>query len=514
MNGKEIKNIFLKIAQENKEFSKRVTEEKFIDIIDGLKIIEDCYLDMSFQNYDNLPFRNLKIIESCPSLAIRTNSAKIKEIYEILERHDELNLLTDGFSLLYANPENVNKILSYLKKQNYFPYLCKKVTLLTNGNYEDVVKINELFMNQFNEKELQQFFSRASLVLSRKFDVVNDIFVLLRQLNISNEKIIMCSSIFVRNDVDRIIQALKILDNLKKCFKNDTNYNLYIERNLGVLATSSPDHLLQIVTIISRYLENNPNVFSMINLEEFIKDCSSILSRGKANIINNAFRTFKEYNMLELINHGKKPLIEERSKLCSMLDLFIEEGLECELVNHTSALYKNYDSLYARICYFKKEGIYNPHDNNVVKLIMSKDSYWKGSKYQKIQHYIETLYNSNINREKQYTILNNKHYYDIIRDDANRNYPEYESNEDIDKIITFLDKEYRISFNTYMICNTLISRPKVIRNLYILSNYNGDIHLMLMSAILHNKIADEKVISKISKEISNLNFQNKVKAII
>ena len=66
----------------------------------------------------------------------------------------------------------------------------------------------------------------------------------------------------------------------------------------------------------------------------------------------------KEYNKLELINHGKKPLIEERSKLCSMFDLFIEEGLERELTDHTSTLYKKYDSLFARII-FKKEGIYN-----------------------------------------------------------------------------------------------------------------------------------------------------------
>ena len=31
------------------------------------------------------------------------------------------------------------------------------MTLLTNGNYEDVVKISELFVSQFNEKELQEF---------------------------------------------------------------------------------------------------------------------------------------------------------------------------------------------------------------------------------------------------------------------------------------------------------------------------------------------------------------------
>ena len=60
-----------------------------------------------------------------------------------------------------------------------------------------------------------------------------------------------------------------------------------------------------------------------------------------------------------------------------MFDLFIEEGLERELTDHTSALYKKYDSLFARIYFLKKEGIYNPKDENTVKLIMSKDSYWK-----------------------------------------------------------------------------------------------------------------------------------------
>ena len=58
---------------------------------------------------------------------------------------------------MYANSENVDKILSYLRKQSYYSVLSKKVTLLTNGNYEDVVKISELFVSQFNEKELQEF---------------------------------------------------------------------------------------------------------------------------------------------------------------------------------------------------------------------------------------------------------------------------------------------------------------------------------------------------------------------
>ena len=33
MGGKDIKNVFLKIAEQNKEFSKRVSEEKFIDLL-------------------------------------------------------------------------------------------------------------------------------------------------------------------------------------------------------------------------------------------------------------------------------------------------------------------------------------------------------------------------------------------------------------------------------------------------------------------------------------------------
>lgn len=514
MGGKDIKNVFLKIAEQNKEFSKRVSEEKFIDIVNGLNIIEDCYLEPSFQKYDNLLFRNLKIIESCPSLAIRTNSESIKKIYDVLKRHDELTLLSDGFSLLYANSENVDKILSYLRKQSYYSVLSKKVTLLTNGNYEDVVKISELFVSQFNEKELQEFFSSASLVLSRKFDVVKDIFNLLKQLNISSHKIIHCSSIFVRSDVERIKKVLYILEDLKKYFNTEANYNSYIEKNLGVIATSSPEHLLQIVNIISRYLECNPDIFSKIKLEDFIQECSSILSRGKADIVNDAFRTFKEYNKLELINHGKKPLIEERSKLCSMFDLFIEEGLERELTDHTSALYKKYDSLFARIYFLKKEGIYNPKDENTVKLIMSKDSYWKNSKYQKLQPHIEFLYSPKINRDKQHTILNNMYCYEIIREEASKNYPGYSSNEYIDEIIRFLDEQYRFSINAYLISNTLISRPKVIRNLHILNNRNVDTYSMLMSSILYNKIADEKTIKQIGMEIEKLNLLESEKAYI
>lgn len=511
MSEEAILKEYHKIQNLNKEFVKRVSYDKFLAIIEALKIIDNLYLPKEFQNCDNIVFRNVKIIESCPAIAIRSSQDRIHNIYKVLKEHDESNLFADGFSFLYSDSTNVDKMLSYLKKQSYYPYLGKKTTLLTNGNYDDMVKTSEFFKEIFNQDEQLQFFSRAATVLAQKFNNVKDIYQLLKKLGMSNDKLIFCSSIFTRNDVDKIKSSLEMMNGFKVYFENEAEYVLFIEHNLSILATSKTNQLTDIVSTISKYLNKYPDIFKNITLGDFIKSCSSILARGKADVISSAFTTFEQYDKLSILNQGKRPLVEERGKLCSLLDLFIEEGMESEIDNHTSAFDKNYGSIFSKIGYLKHENIFYPRDQNIVKIVMGKDSHWKDSKYKKLDLYITTLYNSHVNAEKQFKILDNKKYENMIRTAGKNNYPSNEIQPFVQLIISQLDENYKATNNIYLIAGEIISRPKVIRNLAILSQIDElDVSKALVTSILYCKIAGEDVINRITQEISNLNLNKNI----
>jgi hypothetical protein len=507
MSETAIKNAYANIQRANKEFAKRVSFEKFIEMVECLNIIESKYLTNEFQNCDSLVFRNIKMIENCPAIAIRSNPDKVNEVCQVLKQHKELELLADGFSLLYSDATNLSKMLSYLKKQNYYSFLGKKTTLLTNGNYMDMVKISELFKEVFTDDEQKNFFSRASIVLSKKFETVKEIFLLLKRLHIPNDNIIFCSSIFTRNDANKIKDSLESMETLKQYFIGENDYKEFLEENLSILATSKTNHLSDIIVIIKEQLEKNPDVFTNITLGDFIKDCSSILSRGKTEVVGNAFNTFKEYEKLSILNYGKRPLIEERRKICSLMDLMIEEGLESQISDHTSVFHKNYGTVFSRIGYLKEENIFNPNDENIVKIVMAKDFHWKGSKHRKLDLYISTLYNSYVNAERQSKILDNKDYENLIRKAKKENYPFKHNNEITIDIIKKLDENYKTSNTIYNISGELISRIKVIRNLNIIMECDGiDINKAILSSVLFCKIADESVINKIKQEIETLNI--------
>jgi len=489
------------------------SEEKSFDILKKLGLPYEFYnyeLDQMFALMSQiLKFKEDMI--KCNNINIQTASLFHVKSHKVkpFNKNDLIDLLFKKYQL----NSFINNLTEYVKKL--------EINIKTNAEILNrKIRIDNEVLEFINREEYKTFTDiKEEWYRHLTPNIVNDLLLLLNNnLNIifnkekeKNKKLKgkIERSPFVKYLYTKGINPEVIDKNLLQIFETKSLSNSWFSK-----VKINLDFLLDIGFDISDILNNYYEFLTNLNLD-MINKLNDLIKSGILNrttIINNPeILTTKynllitNYNILSSIIDYKNQYYEDKVLLVNTNDLKdrITVLKEYDLtINNYIFLLCNYDYLYIYDLVLEHEiqkdlfisicSSSNPL-NTIKRILICKmlDIDYKENEY--------TLKSSCL-EENRFICLDSD-LDDFFTETSNLIYEPLKgqkiTNIKNHSLINYLDKNSLYDHDTYMIGSTLISKPKLLRNLEYVVDNNKDINNYLLPALISNSILEEKEIFEI-----------------
>ena len=421
--------------------------------------------------------------------------------FKVHKRYEEIVKMHNKFTVNLKNTYKSYILLGKtLQNINKLPYRLEP-SIFKNIDDELVYEVYK-FISKLNQDYCKE-------ILKEKLPLLEN--------SIKSQKLILKKSGF---EIDRIhLTKLNFLlhygniDELEKMipFLNNLNYQLidiYSNNGLYLLVNTNYDTLLKINELLNKniininFVKQYPQIFFNKDVVHNIKGLNNVLNTN-FDILNTNYK-IENQNINELLIMDNQKLynnvntlkkyhtnldknILQNEKLFDYLDLFIELGLFNDIINNSYQIDDNSINIIKRFYISKMIKFKHP---NLENMIATGNNFYIAN--QELDDYIINNVDDYLESDIKKVLNNNNR--NIIDDD------------NLSKLDNYLKDNLTYDFD-----GILISKNKVLRNLYCLkNNLEENSNKLLFCAIIYGSILDKEQIEKIKNIVYQKTYTKKI----